>query len=390
MRATDGRREGLSEVWPIQAQSRVYRATIRRDGMTVWCRDCTKEFNAARYIQRKQVVTPDDTTKCCRRCGVLKPISHFPRNAANLDGHGSYCKACSNDRQRIAAQATPPRTARGVQRRLAAVGLRRCRLCGEAKSLTEFHAVVAGHTRRQSVCKPCASTRHKQYVVDMQSQLRGARVRKLYGLAAEDVDQLIVAQQNRCLICGRGFTRSRPADVDHCHSTGSVRGVICNPCNTGLGNFRDDPSLLRAARVYLLHYATRPAASAISRAPTYTLLQPKRGRVTHCLDCGASLPASRIRDQRRLCSRYTSLFKAFRLRSSEYDTMRAAQGNRCAICGTEGRLALDHDHVTDVIRAFLCDRCNIGIGSFGGDVMALDRAVMYVQGRLKPLGLPST
>lgn len=51
----------------------------------------------------------------------------------------------------------------------------------------------------------------------------------------------------RCGICGA----TDNLKIDHSHSSGDVRGVLCHGCNIGLGNFRDDPDLLRKAIRYL-------------------------------------------------------------------------------------------------------------------------------------------
>lgn len=71
-----------------------------------------------------------------------------------------------------------------------------------------------------------------------------------YGLTPEQVDEMAA---KGCSICGTtGWTgrHARP-HVDHDHVTGKVRGILCNECNIGLGKFKDDPALLRAAIRYL-------------------------------------------------------------------------------------------------------------------------------------------
>lgn len=64
-----------------------------------------------------------------------------------------------------------------------------------------------------------------------------------------------VLEATKCQICG-GPPDGRwgTFHVDHCHETGGFRGMICHSCNTGLGNFKDDPATLRAAAAYLEKY----------------------------------------------------------------------------------------------------------------------------------------
>ena len=67
---------------------------------------------------------------------------------------------------------------------------------------------------------------------------------------------------HECVICGA----NEPLVVDHDHTTGKVRGMLCNHCNRGLGHFRDDPILLEFARVYLLSAVNDKEADDYLRA----------------------------------------------------------------------------------------------------------------------------
>lgn len=73
---------------------------------------------------------------------------------------------------------------------------------------------------------------------------------KLYGLAREHYARMLTAQGGRCALCGRE-SGSRALAVDHDHATGRIRGLLCSPCNTGIGGLRDDPEMLRRAIAYL-------------------------------------------------------------------------------------------------------------------------------------------
>ena len=56
----------------------------------------------------------------------------------------------------------------------------------------------------------------------------------------------------KCEICGGDPDgRWKRLVIDHCHSTGKFRGMLCNNCNHGLGKFQDSPELLRQAATYL-------------------------------------------------------------------------------------------------------------------------------------------
>lgn len=130
----------------------------------------------------------------------------------------------------------------------------KCRVCGS----TEFG------TRNR--CRPCnrAIERERRARNPEQRRARDAersrrwrranpekkwaqKLRQFYGLTPKEHASMLRAQGNTCVIC----KKPDPDCVDHCHETGRVRGILCRPCNVGMGQFRDDLSLLLEAAKYI-------------------------------------------------------------------------------------------------------------------------------------------
>ena len=92
-----------------------------------------------------------------------------------------------------------------------------------------------------SWCRECRSTYRSE-------TRRGA-----YRNSITDEALKSLLEKPECFICGQFGDQ-----VDHCHTTGQVRGILCINCNTGLGKFKDDPMLLEFARMYLLSSKEEP------------------------------------------------------------------------------------------------------------------------------------
>ena len=58
------------------------------------------------------------------------------------------------------------------------------------------------------------------------------RIEKVYGIPKEQYEQFVKEQNGRCAICNK---ESSKLAVDHSHTNGQVRGLLCTPCNTSLG-----------------------------------------------------------------------------------------------------------------------------------------------------------
>lgn len=80
---------------------------------------------------------------------------------------------------------------------------------------------------------------------------RDYELKRKFGITLEEYEELFDTQGGVCFICGQPCSSGRSLAVDHDHSTGKVRGLLCGACNTGIGKLQDDPELLRKAAEYL-------------------------------------------------------------------------------------------------------------------------------------------
>lgn len=77
-----------------------------------------------------------------------------------------------------------------------------------------------------------------------------ARLKKLYGVDYEDLARLFEKQSGCCALCDMRLKFDRGTHVDHCHSTGKVRGLLCAACNLALGHI-EKPGQLDRMLAYL-------------------------------------------------------------------------------------------------------------------------------------------
>lgn len=120
-------------------------------------------------------------------------------------------------------------------------GMKVCRKCGETKPLDGFTTDKKSADGRAYWCRVCHVGATKRWQ-------RSAK----YGISVEEFGALAARQGGLCAICGsppiEGKTR---LDVDHDHQTLRVRGLLCSPCNRGIGLLSEEPARLRSAAAYL-------------------------------------------------------------------------------------------------------------------------------------------
>jgi hypothetical protein len=140
-----------------------------------------------------------------------------------------------------------------------------CSCCGKLKKITNFYKHSKNKLRND--CKECAAVKNKKYAAENKDvlkvknkewalnnklKIKNTKLLKKFGITLEEKEKIFKNQNNSCAIClATENIRSRDWDVDHCHKTGRVRGILCSNCNRALGLFGDDVNVIANAASYL-------------------------------------------------------------------------------------------------------------------------------------------
>lgn len=134
---------------------------------------------------------------------------------------------------------------------------KKCTKCQIEKPLSEYSKKNSKNRKpaTQPRCKSCAAEDTKEWNLKNKETARERYLQTRYGMSETEYNARLLAQNNSCPLCGKEFNHGdfgpdSPV-VDHCHSHGHIRGILCNECNRGLGYFHDNPEALRMAAKYL-------------------------------------------------------------------------------------------------------------------------------------------
>lgn len=166
-----------------------------------------------------------------------------------------------------------------------------CRECGIYLRIEEFKKLTSPSALKKNpdgyywCCNSCY--KNKTWIFSPNNEPANRKIRRkekrlrriisvetIYGLTEERYFEKIKEQGNLCAICGKK-DEGRVLCVDHDHKTGQVRGLLCNNCNVGLGNLKDDIQILQSAIGYLHKYSKR--AEPPEKDKTLVALSPAKG-----------------------------------------------------------------------------------------------------------------
>lgn len=141
-----------------------------------------------------------------------------------------------------------------------------CPKCKLEKSIEEYCIRKTGPRKGQPVahCKKCNVQTQKNAINSDHTIYRRivwpSALKRKYGINAEQYFVMLEMQNFSCAICktsspgSRHYKRMGKTEyfyVDHCHSTGRVRGLLCLKCNTAIGLINDSAEIAEKISIYL-------------------------------------------------------------------------------------------------------------------------------------------
>lgn len=199
-----------------------------KDGRwTARCEVCGSEYQQRRAAQRT----------CSTKCRAQLPHNTGGvRVKAGLVVRQCQNPVCGKDYQPI----------RNSQIACSRACLLKCPSYAEAQRRTDMRPErqAVKNARRRLDGAPDPDERR---FVNLRANLSRAGVK----ITREQYEAWAAGRTKQCAICWQSPSGPRDLHCDHDHETGSLRDWLCGTCNQGLGNFHDDPDLLRAAAEYI-------------------------------------------------------------------------------------------------------------------------------------------
>jgi len=98
----------------------------------------------------------------------------------------------------------------------------------------------------------CREYQRNRYHKKRDTSVADYRMKKFYGISLRDYEVMLAAQSGVCAICGKSPEENKKKlAVDHDHTTGAVRGLLCSMCNLLVGKSKDNQEILQKTIEYL-------------------------------------------------------------------------------------------------------------------------------------------
>lgn len=162
-------------------------------------------------------------TKVCSKCTRNLPLDKFCAKNRGKFGRESYCRECGAGASREWYSRNKDRVAVRTK---------------------EYNK------RNRERIRGIANKYHKKFPDKRPKWARTAYIKREYGIKDEQYKQLLQSQYGICAICCL-LSPNGHFDIDHCHKSGKIRGLLCRKCNTGIGLLGENVENLTRAIEYI-------------------------------------------------------------------------------------------------------------------------------------------
>ena len=245
-----------SDCKKVKPLSEFYVRPEYKTGYCPRCKECSVILESKNREHRRVEKKNTPTTKQCTKCHKVKRFDEFSLDTSRLDGLACWCKDCCVRETRLHRRES--------MKALSPTTSKICSKCKTEKPVSEFRISKASKNGYCSWCIECERAYRKEHSQAFPDSRKMAHRITRYGITNDEYSAILESQNNVCAICGQPETKTHqsgrvlPLSIDHNHALGtgiqSVRGLLCNECNSGLGRFRDDPVLLVRAAEYLIKH----------------------------------------------------------------------------------------------------------------------------------------
>lgn len=181
--------------------------------------------------------------KLCEVCAL--PLTY--RSRRDAEGRKRYCSVACRLKGAMALMQLGCAEAREKK---SDENYKICKRCQETYPKTrDFFSFgkTKGRITVSSYCRACHSIITTENAVKRYGSLYGRHLKQRYGITNEERQRMFVAQNGLCAIC----RKRKAVVVDHDHTSGKIRGLLCMGCNTAIAIFFEDPEVFDRAKEYI-------------------------------------------------------------------------------------------------------------------------------------------
>ena len=160
--------------------------------------------------------------KTCSKCKRELSLNEFYINRASKDGYTAFCKVCTSVDNKNWHKKNKDRNS-----------VRCAAWRNENKERNKANGAAWDAKNR--------------------NKIKGYNLKRNYGITEADYQSMLEKQHGTCAICTKTCSTGRRLCVDHCHTTGEVRGLLCKRCNTAIALLGDSVEGVSKAASYLLY-----------------------------------------------------------------------------------------------------------------------------------------